>query len=99
MKLNHLTTTVVFVAAGILLAVSCGHESKEKTQVTHADSVLFAAGRALDYTRLLELTDSFEHEGAITRMNANRFASSLSGASFAAARSNSADHLARTFPE
>ncbi len=73
MKLNHLTTTVVFVAAGMLLAVSCGHESKEKTQVTHADSVLFAAGRALDYTRLLELTDSFEHEGAITRMNANRW--------------------------
>ena len=58
MKLNHLTTTVVFVAAGLLLAVS---------------SVLFAAGRALDYTRLLELTDSFEHEGAITRMNANRW--------------------------
>lgn len=73
MKLNHISTAVVFVAAGMLLAVSCGHESKEKAQVTHADSVLFAAGRALDYTRLLELTDSFEHEGAITRMNANRW--------------------------
>ena len=73
MKLNHISTAVVFVAAGLLLAVSCGHESKEKAQVTHADSVLFAAGRALDYTRLLELTDSFEHEGAITRMNANRW--------------------------
>ena len=73
MKLNHISTAVVFVAAGMLLAVSCGHESKEEAQVTHADSVLFAAGRALDYTRLLELTDSFEHEGAITRMNANRW--------------------------
>lgn len=73
MKLNHRLTAVVFVAAGLLLAVSCGHESKEKTLATHADSVLFAAGRALDYTRLLELTDSFEHEGAITRMNANRW--------------------------
>ena len=73
MKLNHLTTTVVFVAAGMLLAVSCGHESKEKAQVTHADSVLFAAGRALDYTRLLELTDSFEQSGAISRISANRW--------------------------
>ena len=73
MKLNHISTAVVFVAAGMLLAVSCGHESKEKTQVTHADSVLFAAGRALDYTRLLELTDSFEQAGAISRINANRW--------------------------
>lgn len=73
MKIKYISAHMAWLAVVLLLAVSCGHESKEKTQVTHADSVLFAAGRALDYTRLLELTDSFEHEGAITRMNANRW--------------------------
>lgn len=73
MKIKYISAHMAWLAVVLLLGVSCGHESKEKTQVTHADSVLFAAGRALDYTRLLELTDSFEHEGAITRMNANRW--------------------------
>jgi len=63
----------LLLAAVILMAASCGREGKQVTSVTHADSVLFAVGRAMDYGRLLELTDSFEQAGAITRMNANRW--------------------------
>ena len=73
MKLKHKSVILIVLTAGLMLAVSCGREDRKISQVSHADSVLFAAGRALDYTRLLELTDSFEHEGAITRMNANRW--------------------------
>ena len=62
------------VAVVVLMgAASCGRHEQKKINITHADSVLFATGRALDYQRLLTLTDSFEQAGAITRMNANRW--------------------------
>ena len=73
MKLKHISVIMIVITAGMLLAVSCGHEDRKTTQVTHADSVLFDAGRAMDYERLLALTDSFEHAGIITRNNANRW--------------------------
>ena len=71
---NMRNLCMALVAGAVLMgAASCGRQEQKKVSITHADSVLFAAGRALDYQQLLTLTDSFEQAGAITRMNANRW--------------------------
>ena len=73
MKLKHTSVILIVLTAGLMLAVSCGREDRKISQVTHADSVLFDAGRAMDYEKLLALTDSFEHAGIISHNNANRW--------------------------
>ena len=72
MNSRNLSFVMALLAAAFILA-SCEQKGKKVTSVTHADSVLFAAGRALDYPLLLELTDSFEQSGQISQMNANRW--------------------------
>ena len=42
-------------------------------KANNADSVLFAVGRTLDYEQLLTLVDSFEANGDISEVNANRW--------------------------
>ena len=68
----------------VMLLLSCKESSspppvrmkqapRDSVSYSHADSVLFAAGYALDYERVLTLVDSFFNVGAISEVNANRW--------------------------
>ena len=52
---------------------SCGVDKPAKFRVNGSDSIIFEAGKAQDYHRILTLTDSLEQEGSITEVNANRW--------------------------
>ena len=52
---------------------SCSADKPAKLRVNSADSLIFEAGKALDYDRVLSLTDSLEQAGYITEVNANRW--------------------------
>ena len=52
---------------------SCSADKPAKLRVNSADSLIFEAGKALDYDRVLTLTDSLEQAGYITEVNANRW--------------------------
>ena len=45
----------------------------EPASASHADSLIFDAGAQLDYTRMLALVDSFEQNGSISDIDANRW--------------------------
>ena len=69
---NILYTALAFIASAVLI-VSCQQDKQTTFHATSADSIIFEAGRALDYQRLLALTDSFEQAGDISEINANRW--------------------------
>ena len=62
---NILYTALAFIASAVLI-VSCQQDKQTTFHATSADSIIFEAGRALDYQRLLALTDSFEQAGDIS---------------------------------
>ena len=53
--------------------VSCNEVKMSGLKSSTADSLIYAAGSALNYDRVLELTDSLEQTGDISEMNANRW--------------------------
>jgi serine phosphatase RsbU (regulator of sigma subunit) len=53
--------------------VSCEGDSHAKLKAGKGDSLMFAAGEARNYKRVIELADSLEAEGDITSQNANRW--------------------------
>ena len=64
--------TMAFIGAMMLDA--CGESVQEREQDTnHSDSLIFDAGAVKDYDTMLMLTDSFEHNGSISVMDANRW--------------------------
>ena len=63
----------VFILA-FLMSYSCRREEvRVKTLSNHADSLIFDAGAMKDYTRMLELIDSFAQTNDITPIDANRW--------------------------
>ena len=52
---------------------SCSQDHKTGPVSSHIDSILFETGRSKQYTRLVELADSFEKSGNLTQLNANRW--------------------------
>ena len=78
-----------FVQAGavlmltVMMMLSCRESSsprfkfqqapKETISYSHADSIIFAAGYAQDYNKVLTLVDSFYNMGVISEINANRW--------------------------
>jgi len=72
-KLTRLWPVVCLVA---LLAVIVSCEKTTKTsdfRSEHADSLIFQAGLEKNYDRILALADSFEHDGSISSVDANRW--------------------------
>lgn len=73
MKLTRLWPMVCLVAI-IAVIVSCEHNTKTSDfKSEHADSLIFEAGYQRDYDRVLALADSFEQNGSISSMDANRW--------------------------
>jgi len=56
-----------------LLMISCSGERRANFRASKADSILFAAGEARDYARVLALADSLETVGDLPMGNANRW--------------------------
>ncbi|MBQ2210456.1 MAG: SpoIIE family protein phosphatase [Prevotella sp.] len=52
---------------------SCRYQKHLEVRASHADSAIFAIGVTKDYERMRMVTDSFEMEGDITALNANRW--------------------------
>lgn len=57
----------------VLMIVSCGLRKGHSLKAGHADSVLFDLGVAMKYEKMLALTDSFEFEGDLSALDANRW--------------------------
>lgn len=66
----HIAPLLIMVFAMI---TSCGNDQKQGPVSSHIDSILFETGSLKQYTRLLELADSFEKSGNLTQLNANRW--------------------------
>ena len=66
----HIAPLLIMVFAMI---TSCGNDQKQGPVSSHIDSILFETGRLKQYTRLVELADSFEKSGNLTQLNANRW--------------------------
>lgn len=65
---------IVFVCFMVFaMMASCSRNGKAVPISSHVDSVMFDAGRLKQYTRMLELADSFELFGDLTELNANRW--------------------------
>lgn len=69
---------LLFCTLALLLAVillSCGDTAKRHRELraSRADSILFDIGVAKDYDHMLALTDSFEMEGDLSPLEANRW--------------------------
>ena len=56
-----------------LFTSSCTGERRANFRASKADSILYAAGEARDYTRVLTLADSLESVGDLPALNANRW--------------------------
>lgn len=70
-RLYHIAPLFFMVLAMIM---SCSKVTTKTGPVSsHIDSVLFEAGRYKHYTRMVELADSFEKAGSLTKLNANRW--------------------------
>ena len=66
----HISLLLIMVFATI---TSCGEDQKQGPVSSHVDSILFETGSLKQYTRLVELADSFEKSGNLTQLNANRW--------------------------
>ena len=69
-RLFHIAPLLFMVFA---MMTSCSKDHKTGPVSTHVDSVLFETGRLKQYTHLVELADSFEQAGDLTKLNANRW--------------------------
>ena len=74
----HRQTIRLLVVASLLLAlfvVSCNFNQNHRThpRANSADSILFDIGTQKQYARMIELADSFEMEGALSQLDANRW--------------------------
>ena len=69
-RLFHIAPLLIMVLAVI---ASCNKHAKMGPVSLHVDSVLFETGRLQQYTHLVELADSFEQTGDLTKLNANRW--------------------------
>lgn len=65
----HIAPLLIMVLAMI---TSCDNDQKQGPVSSHIDSILFETGSLKQYTRLLELADSFEKSGNLTQLNAHR---------------------------
>ena len=64
--------TMAFIVA--MMFVACGESVQQRgIDTNHADSLIFDAGAVKNYDRMLMLTDSFERNGSISVMDANRW--------------------------
>lgn len=70
MRFCHIALLLIMVFAMI---TSCGNDQKQGPVSSHVDSILFETGSLRQYARLVELADSFEKSGNLTRLNANRW--------------------------
>ena len=52
---------------------ACNNNHKTGPVSSHIDSVLFEEGRLKHYMHMVELADSFEQSGHLTKLNANRW--------------------------
>ena len=75
MRKSSRTLIVMPMLMLLILAVSCGKTGHQERVVRsgHADSVLFDVGVVKDYDRMLELADSFEAVGDLSKLDANRW--------------------------
>ena len=65
---------MICLVALLAVMVSCEHSTKASDfKSEHADSLIFEAGLQKDYNRVLALADSFERNGSISPMDANRW--------------------------
>lgn len=75
--MHRMLDRMFFVASVmlVLLVLSCSVQPKQKnlSLVNSTDSLLFDLGTQKQYARMLALTDSFEMEGDLSMLDANRW--------------------------
>lgn len=73
-EMRKLLPTILLTLLVAIIA-ACTEDSKEvrDLQAGQKDSLIFDAGLAKDYVRMVALIDSFERDGSISPMNANRW--------------------------
>ena len=74
MKTNHYAHLLALITASwVMMLLSCDRQQIAELKGNRADSLIFAAGSARDYDRMMALTDSFEVTGDISVADANRW--------------------------
>ena len=84
MNCKHLLQLGLAAVLVVTFFVSCANKERRKSEIqkqqeaatiaySHADSMVFAAGFAGDYNRMLQLADSLEKTGVFSELNANRW--------------------------
>ena len=61
------------IAIAVITIWSCGGKLRTDAKASKADSLLYAAGNAKDYLRVLAIIDSLEDTGEISEMNTARW--------------------------
>ena len=65
--------TLCLTITAVMVLWSCGGERRTDVKASKADSLLYAAGNAKDYLRVLAIIDSLEGTGEISEMNKARW--------------------------
>ena len=63
----------IMMMTAIVMMWSCSGEIRRDANASKADSLLFAAGNAKDYLKVLAIIDSLEDTGEISEMNIARW--------------------------
>ena len=72
-KIRSWKVLPIMMMTAIVMMWSCGGEIRKDANASKADSLLFAAGNAKDYLKVLAIIDSLEDTGEISEMNIARW--------------------------
>ena len=72
-KFVRLESSIFLIALVVVLAACQQNMRTAEYKAGHADSLIFDAGAVKDYERMLALVDSFEQNGSISTIGANRW--------------------------
>ena len=73
MNKSRLFRVVIVLLLEAMCLSSCRYARQREIRASRADSVIFAVGVTMDYERMRVVVDSFEMEGDISALNANRW--------------------------
>ena len=72
MKMKRYTTWLILLLVSMMF-ISCHEKMKGDIKASRADSVLFDIGVQKEYDKILVMADSFERQGLISTLDANRW--------------------------
>ena len=73
MHRTRLSYIALLTIMAFAMVVSCAESHETEPVSTHFDTVMFDTGRVKQYARMVELADSFEQTGDLSKLNANRW--------------------------